>query len=378
MTKFFVPPHIQSLRPYVPGRPIAEVKRELGLKRVIKLASNENALGTSPKVRRAVQKSIRDIALYSDPAAYDLRMALSRHHDVLPEELIFGNGSDEVLQILFAAWADPKTDAIAMSQYGFQAYEVNAHKQGFSIIKIAARTESFEPSGDDIIASLQSNPQVKIMALANPNNPTGVGMSALELLSMLQRWPKRKDGSFPFLLLDLAYEEYWEDADKALIWSRRAEFPFLTLIKTFSKAYGLGGARVGYAVGPREAIAVAQKVRLPFNISSFSLAAAQAALADQKFVRRAVAHNERERARLGGLYQKFGLTFLPSGGNFFLLKAPLTQWSSGSDLAQEALLSGIILRPVANYGLPEWVRVSIGSVAENNQWVRFLRKRVAL
>lgn len=369
-----VPDHIQSLVPYVPGKPIEETQREFKIKRVIKLASNENPLGPSPRAIAAVRASLKDSHRYPDGAAFRLKQALSAHLDVATNQLVVGNGSNEIIEFLIRTYCLPG-DRILTSRAAFIAYRISAQIHGVETVETALTADlKFDlPAMLDV---LRTEPRIRLVFIANPNNPTGTYVPESELTKFLagvQEINRTREAPV-LVVMDSAYWEYVtaKDLPDAVALQRR--FPEVVVLRTFSKIYGLAGFRIGYAVAHPEVIATLEKVRMPFNVSSAALVAAEAALKDRAFVTRARKLNvqglkfwERELKRLG-------VPYWPSQGNFLLVDAQKGFQASGAEVQAACLRKGLILRPIANYGLPHALRISIGTPAENRLAVRTLEK----
>lgn len=342
---------VQSLVPYPPGKPISELQRELGLQDIVKLASNENPLGPSPKAIAAIQETLSELALYPDGSGYELKQALAQKLHVGSEQICLGNGSNEILELLARTFLTPDAEVI-FSQHAFAVYPIVTQAVGATAKIIPAVNY-----GHDLQAMLQAvNAKTRMVFIANPNNPTGTYINAHDLHAFVRALPKQV-----ILVLDEAYYEFAAGGDypDSLQWL--AEHPNMLVARTFSKAYGLAGFRIGYSVSGVEIADLLNRVRQPFNINSLALTAAQAALDDGKHLQRTLGNNRDGMLQLTEGFAALGLQWIPSRGNFVCvdLRRPAMP-------VYEALLrKGVIVRPVANYGMPEHLRVSVGTPHEN-------------
>ncbi|MDN5870016.1 MAG: histidinol-phosphate transaminase [Nitrococcus sp.] len=362
-------PGVQGLQPYQPGKPIGELAREYGLgeSRIIKLASNENPLGPSPKAIEAICKAALEVHRYPDGNAYALRNALAEHHEMAHEHIVLGNGSNDVLDMVARAFLGPARQAL-LAQYAFAIYAIVVRSAGGEGIVAPANPPGHrQPFGHDLKAMLARVTQkTRVVFLANPNNPTGNWLPEEELEIFLE-----KISDDVIVVVDEAYVEY----AKGLAGYREVSgwldrFPNLVITRTFSKAYGLAGMRVGYALCGAEIAELLNRVRHPFNVNSIAQAAAAAALSDPGHVARAVDLNNGERERLSGDLRGLGLRVLPAAGNFLCVEV-----GSQAAAVNEALLQGgVIVRPLVSYALPRFLRVSLGTAAENDRFMTSLRE----
>lgn len=358
-----VPEVIRALAPYQPGKPIEELARERGLDpaQIIKLASNENPLGMSPKAMAAVGAALADGARYPDGNGFILKAALCDRFGLASERIVLGNGSNDVLELVARIVLRPGTSAV-FSQYAFAVYPLVTQALGARAVVVPARD-----FGHDLEAMAAAiAPDTRIVFIANPNNPTGTFVRGEEIKRFLTRVP-----CDVLVVLDEAYTEYLDEADRYESFAWLDRFPNLVVTRTFSKAYGLAGLRVGYAVAdPRVADAM-NRIRQPFNVNSFALAAAAAALADERFLAESVAVNRAGLQELAAGFDRLGLTYLPSKGNFLAVRV------GDAARVHDALLNrGIIVRPIAGYGMPEWLRVSVGLPEENRRFLAALSEIV--
>jgi len=358
------PAYVRAIAPYRAGRPISEVAREYGLDeaRIVKLASNENPLGMPESARRAMLAAVEDLGRYPDPNGFELKGVLSQRLGVPADWLTLGNGSNDILELVAHALLQPGASAV-YAQYSFQVYELATQETGARAIVVPARD-----FGHDLPAMRAAiAPDTRVVFIANPNNPTGTFLPAAEIEAFLASVP-----SEVVVVLDEAYNEYLDPSLRfeATQWVRR--FPNLVLSRTFSKAYGLAGLRVGYAVAQPALTDLMNRVRQPFNVNTIAQAAAVAALQDTAFLERSRALNAQGVAMLSALFDELGLSYVPSYGNFVLVKV-----GDGAAVNEKLLRAGVIVRPVGNYGLPEWLRVSVGLPAENEAFATALRAALA-
>lgn len=371
MPVFEIPSHIQTLSPYVPGKPIEETQREFKLKKVIKLASNENPLGPSPKALAALKASVRGSHLYPDASAYRLKRRISRMYKVPPESILVSNGSNEAIDLLIRTVCVPG-DQIVTSEAAFVAYEVCAQAHGTQTLK--ARLDSEMRFDLQAMARLvRENARVKVVFIPNPNNPTGTYNTEKELNAFMEEIRAIRGGSV-IVALDYAYWEYVtaKDLPNPMEYVRSSER--VVVLQTFSKAYGLAGLRVGYLIGHPELVGYMNRIRMPFNVGSGALAAAEAALDDRAFVKRARAINREGMKLWEKTLRRWNVPFLPSQGNFLLVNVQRGFGKSGVEVFQAALRKGVIFRPVANYGLHDYLRISVGTQAENRLAIRVLEE----
>ncbi len=357
------PAHIRSLSPYQPGKPIAELAREMGLEEanIVKLASNENPLGVGDKTRLAMLRALDDIARYPDGNGFELKDALVRRYGVAMDQVVLGNGSNDILELVAGAYLAPDTEAV-FSQYAFAVYPLATIAAGATCVPVPAKDY-----GHDLEAMLAAvTERTRVIFIANPNNPTGTFISGPTLEAFLARVPEQV-----LVVLDEAYTEYLEPAQRydAIAWLAR--FPNLLVSRTFSKAYGLAGLRVGYGLGTPAVIDLLNRVRQPFNVSSVAMAAAAAALFDDDFLARTFEMNCAGMAQLTEGFARHGLEWIPSAGNFVTVKV-----GDAAAVNQSLLRQGVIVRPIAGYGLPEWLRISIGLESENARFLEAISKAV--
>jgi histidinol-phosphate aminotransferase len=345
-------PGVRKLKPYQPGKPIAELEREYGVHNVLKLASNENLLGPSPLAVEAMRQLAPDIWLYPDGSGFQLKAALAARHGVSPSWITLGNGSNDVLVLLAEAFLTADVEAI-YSQYAFAVYPIAVQAAG-ARASVAPAYPPYHPMalGHDLDAmAARLNARTRLIYVANPNNPTGTWLPRAALRAFLDAVP-----AHALAVVDEAYSEYVEEADypNAVEWI--AHYPNLVVTRTFSKIFGLAGVRVGYAVSRPEVADVLNRVRQAFNVNALAQAAACAALRDREHLARAREMNARGLRELATVADELGLRHPPSVGNFLLL-----DFQRPARPLYEALLrEGIITRPLANYELPQHLRVTIG------------------
>ena len=361
------PSYIQQLKPYIAGKPIEETQREYGVKRVIKLASNENPLGPSPKAVLAMKKAMKELQLYPDASGFHLRHALAKLEGVSFEEIVLGNGSNEVIELLIRTFCVPG-DFMVASDGVFAAYPISARIQGVDTL-FTRMTQDFRFDLSAMLQLIRKEPRVKLVALPNPNNPTGTYVTESELTAFLAEVEKVRNGSV-HVILDYAYWEYVTAKDLPDPIPLYRRFSNVSVLKTFSKIFGLGGLRVGYGVIHTDLTKMVQKVRMPFNVSSLGLVGAEAALRDKAFVRKSLQVNRAGMKRMKAVYDRLGVPYLPSQGNFYLINCRQGFGLSGPEVFEACLRMGVIFRPVANYGMPDWLRVTVGTETQNRTAIK--------
>ena len=364
--------HIQAIAPYVGGRPISEVAREYGLdeSKIVKLASNENPLGMPQSAKEAMLKAANDLGRYPDSNGFELKNVLSERLGVPADWITLGNGSNDILELAARAVAQ-FGDEVIFSRHAFAVYPLATQAVGAKAIEVAP-TDAY---GHDLIAMLQavkaSGDKAKLVFVANPNNPTGSYLAAKEIEDFLMAVP-----AHVVVVLDEAYNEYLtpEQRYDAIAWVKR--FPNMILSRSFSKAYGLAGLRIGYGVAQPPLTDLLNRIRQPFNVNSLAQAAAIAAFQDSAFLQQGFELNRAGLAQLTQAFDELGLTYLPSAGNFVLVKVGDDD-GAGARINLALLKCGIIVRPVGNYGLPQWLRISIGLPEENAAFIAVLRNILA-
>ena len=355
------PSYVRSIAPYQPGKPISELAREMGLDeaKIVKLASNENPLGIGPRTRAAIEAAVADVARYPDGNGYDLKLALSRRYGVDMGSIVLGNGSNDVLELVSLAFLGPGRAAV-LSQHAFAVYPLATQARGARAIVVPAKDY-----GHDLEAMAKAIDEETFVAwIANPNNPTGTLASPAALEAFVRRVPERV-----VIVIDEAYNEYLtpELRTDTVKWLKR--HPNLVITRTFSKAYGLAGLRVGYALAHPSVADVMNRVRQPFNVNSIALAAATAALDDMEFVARSYAKNLEGLKQLEEGARALGLEYIPSRANFLTIRVA-AGGKSAAEVYKRLLRRGVIVRPVGGgYGLPEHLRVTVGTAQENERFL---------
>jgi histidinol-phosphate aminotransferase len=355
------PANIRAIAPYQGGKPISELAREMGLNEadIVKLASNENPLGMSPKAQMALEEAMYDIARYPDGNSFALRDAVSHKYGVQPAQIVFGNGSNDILELAARAFLTAGDETI-YSQHAFAVYPLVTQAVGATGVVVPA-----VEFGHDLPGFLKAiTPKTKLIFVANPNNPTGTLISKTDLKSFLQQVPKHI-----LVVLDEAYDEYLSSVDKSEAITWLTEFENLIISRTFSKAYGLAGLRVGFGVMQATLADLMNRVRQPFNVNSLAQVAATVSLQDEDFVARSYAANQAGMTQITQGLEQLGLSYIPSYGNFVSFKV-----TNAGAVNQALLKQGVIVRPVANYEMPDYLRVSIGLFSENARFLEVLEK----
>lgn len=356
-------PGVPGLQPYVPGKPISELERELGIRDSVKLASNENPLGAGPKARAAALAALSELGRYPDGGGFALRRALADRHGVSPARITLGNGSNDVLDLVARAFLQPGVESV-FSEHAFAIYAISTQAAGAT--PRMARAADY---GHDLAAMRKLvNERTRVVWIANPNNPTGTWLPAAPLREFLGALPDTC-----IAVVDEAYIEYVQEPDypDASHWVDR--LPNLVVTRTFSKVHGLAALRVGYGVSDARVAEILNRVRQPFNVNAPAQAAALAALSDDEHVRASVQLNKAGMQQLVAGCARLGLDFIPSVGNFLAIDV-----GRGAAAVNDALLrEGVIVRPVANYGLAHHLRVSVGLETENARFLAALERVLA-
>lgn len=355
-------PQLRDLAVYQPGKPIEETARELGCRpdEIIKLASNENPLGPSPKAIDAMREAVTRAHLYPDGGAWHLRSALAEKLGVARDEIIFGNGSNEVIEFLGHAFLSAG-DAIVTPQHSFVAYKIIARLFGARTIE--ARANNFTADPEQLLDAIA--PETEIVFVANPNNPTGTMLQQQQIDSLMAGVPENV-----IVCFDEAYYEYLDDPPDTLKFVREGRN--VIVLRTFSKIHGLASLRVGYGVARAELIAALQKTREPFNVNGIAQAGARAALDDLEHQRETKRVTDEGRAFLQAQFAAMKLAFVPSNGNFVLVNV-----GDGAGVFAEMLRRRIIVRALKGYDLAQWVRISIGTMEENRRCIAALKQVIA-
>lgn len=355
-------PGVQKLSPYVPGKPVEELAREFGLdpNEIIKLASNENPLGPAPMALKAIQAALPELTRYPDGNGFALKQALSRHFGFDQSMITLGNGSNDILELLTRAFVLPEHEVV-FSQHAFAVYPIVTQAVGATAVEVPAREW-----GHDLEAMAAAiTPATRLLFIANPNNPTGTWIERAEFEAFMERVPEQV-----LVVLDEAYTEYVDVKDALNGFDFVARYPNLIVSRTFSKAYGLAALRVGYCISHPQVADVLNRVRQPFNVNSLALAAAIASLQDNAYLAESRRANREGMLQLEQGFRALGLGWIASRGNFIAV-----------DLGREAapvyeglLREGVIVRPVAGYGMPNHLRISIGLPQENKRFLDALAR----
>ncbi len=357
-----VPPYVASLTPYVPGKPIEEVEREYGVTNVAKLASNENALGPSPRALAAAREAAAKVNLYPDGSAFYLRNALAAKLGVDAKEVFVGNGSNELIELLVRAFVLEDEEVLTSAQ-SFIAYKLAAQAHGRTLVEAPMKARFHYDL--DAIKKLLAR-RTKVVFLANPDNPTGTWFTEVELLPFLDAVPKET-----LVVLDEAYVEFVDAPGFQDALALRKKYPNLVVLRTFSKIYGLAGLRLGYGLARPEVVEYLDRVRAPFNVNLVAQAAGIAALGDEAHVEATRALVRQERPFLVEALKALGATVAPSQGNFVFADFP---GRPGKDLFEALLREGVVVRPMGGYGFATAQRITVGLHAENEKCVAALKK----
>ncbi len=358
-------PGVQKLSPYVPGKPVDELARELDIDpaSIIKLASNENPLGASPKALAAIRNELAELTRYPDGNGFDLKTRLAERCGVQTNQVTLGNGSNDILELVARAYLAPGLNAV-FSEHAFAIYPIVT--QAVSADARVAPAKEFGHDLPAMLAAIDSN--TRVVFIANPNNPTGTWFGPDALATFLSKVPDNV-----LVVLDEAYIEYAAGTDLPNGLDYLAQYPNLLVSRTFSKAYGLASLRVGYGLSSPAVADVLNRVRQPFNVNSFALAAACAALDDVEYVAESRRLNEAGMQQLEQGLRALGLNWIPSKANFLAIDLG----REGAPVYQGLLREGVIVRPIGGYGLPNHLRVSIGLPAENARFLEALAKVLA-
>ncbi|MET0532943.1 MAG: histidinol-phosphate transaminase [Steroidobacter sp.] len=359
-------PPVRGIAPYLPGKPLEELEREYGISNSIKLASNENPLGPGPKALAAMQRAVQEIGLYPDGGGFALKQALAKKYSCAMECITLGNGSNDVLVLLAEAFLTPQTEAV-YSQYAFAVYPIAVQATGATArVAQANPADHAMPLGHDLDAMMKLvNERTRLVFIANPNNPTGTWLSAEALREFIASVPSQT-----LVVVDEAYIEYVTDPafPNASRWLQ--EFSNLVVVRTFSKAYGLAGLRVGYALSHPTVAGMLNRVRQPFNVNLVALAAAAAALDDSEHLQKTLNTNRTGLAQLRAGFDALAIKHLPSAGNFVLIDCG----RPAGGVYEAMLKQGVIVRPVGNYQLPNHLRITIGTQAQNQRMLNALKQ----
>ncbi len=358
-------PPVRQLAPYVPGKPLSELEREYGITDSIKLASNENPLGPGPRAHAAIAQAVQALGLYPDGNGFELKQALAKKHGCALQQITLGNGSNDLLVMLAEAFLSAEAEAV-YSQYCFAIYPIVVQATG-AVARVAAAypNDHAMALGHDLEAMLKLvNAHTRLVFIANPNNPTGTWVEAAALKRFIAALP-----ATTLVVVDEAYIEYVQDAAFADASQWLNEFPNLVVTRTFSKAYGLAGLRVGYALSHASVADALNRVRQPFNVNSVALSAATAALSDVEHLRKSVELNACGMQQVVAGLKTLGVRVHPSRGNFVLVDCA----RPGGAVYEALLRQGVIVRPVSGYGLATQLRITIGTEAENARMLAALQ-----
>ena len=362
--KDLAPANVRAIAPYVPGKAIAETARELGIKEadILKMASNENPIGASPKALAAIRKALDVLHYYPDGNGFELKAVLSRRLGIEPANIVLGNGSNDVLELVARAFLTA-ADSAVYSQHAFLVYPLVVQAIGAKHIVVPAKNY-----GSDLEAMARAvRDDTKIVFLANPNNPTGTFNPWEDVRRFVERMPARL-----LVVLDEAYGEYLPDALKSPTQGWIHAHPNVVVSRTLSKAFGLAGLRVGYGVAAPEIAEVMNRVRQPFNVNHLAMVAATAALDDDEFIAKSRAVNAAGLEQLARGFERLGLEYIPSYGNFITVRV-----YEADRVYRDLLVAGVIVRPIANYGMPEHLRVTVGLPEHNARFLAALERAMA-
>ncbi len=362
-------PAVQQLTPYLPGKPIEELERESGIRDSIKLASNENPLGPSPLALQAMQKQLASVNYYPDGGGFALSQRIAEANNVAISNVTLGNGSNDILELITHAYLTP-ADSAVFSEYSFAVYPIVVQAVGAqaNVAKAYPESHEFMPLGHDPDAIINSiDEKTRIIFIANPNNPTGTWLSPEQLLALFERI-----AADIIIVLDLAYMEYMDAALQPDIAAWLKRFPNLVITRTFSKVYALAGLRIGYSITHPDIADILNRVRQPFNTNSLAQTAALASLDDEDHLQKSVAMNTAGKAMLESAFDSMQLSCLPTMGNFISVNVK----QNGVDLYERMLKRGVILRPLASYQMPEFLRITVGTQAQNQRLLKALSQEL--
>lgn len=358
-------PGVQKLSPYVPGKPVDELARELGLNpaEIIKLASNENPLGPAPLALKAIQEALPELTRYPDGNGFELKQALAARFSFDPSMITLGNGSNDILELLARSFVTPAHEVV-FSEHAFAVYPIVTQAVGARPVVVPAKDW-----GHDLVAMADAiTSATQLIFIANPNNPTGTWIERAEFEAFMAKVPERV-----LVVLDEAYTEYVDAADALNGFDYIARYPNLVVSRTFSKAYGLAALRVGYCISSAVVADVLNRVRQPFNVNSLALAAAVASLSDASYLAESRRVNREGMQQLEEGFRKLGLGWIVSRGNFIAVDVG----REAAPVYDNLLRQGVIVRPVAGYGMPNHLRVSIGLAQENQHFLDALTRVLA-
>lgn len=361
---------VQRLQPYAPGKPISDLQREYGITDIIKLASNENPLGSSPLAMQACRDAFRDLQLYPDGNGFNLKQALADKYQVDAACITLGNGSNDILEFIARVFLKPGSNAV-FSRHAFAVYPLVCMAVGAGLNVAAANAaDHVMPFGHNLLnMRAQVTADTRVIFIANPNNPTGTWLTKTELSAFIDDIPDNV-----IVVLDEAYVEYVTETEypDSIAWLQR--YPNLVITRTFSKVYGLAGLRIGYSISHPDIANLLNRVRQPFNTNTLAQVAAVAALQDQEHINKSVDSNSRGLRQVGDAMLTMGLDYIPSVGNFISFKTALPEMQ----VYESLLRDGVIIRPIGNYDLPDYLRVTIGNEQQNERFLQALMKVTGL
>ena len=352
--------YIAELTPYQPGKPIEEVGRELGLTSVIKLASNENPLGPSPLAIAAVADALQNLHFYPDGSSFELKKVLGEFLNVNVNQLTFGNGSENILEMIVKAYLGPG-DAAVISEYAFLTIPLLIKSVGGHVI--AAKAYKFGHHIQNMLECI--TPRTRLLFIVNPNNPTGTYTKTEDLLYLLDSISKNI-----LVVLDEAYHEYIDEENYPDTLALMQKYPNLMVSRTFSKAYGLAALRLGYAISSPDIADILNRARLPFNVNMLADIAARAAIKDQNHIQQSIRLNKLGMSQLTAALQSLNMDYIPSLGNFITINVQ----QNAMGIYQLLLREGVIVRPLGAYNMPNFIRVTIGTFAQNERFLEALKK----
>jgi len=352
---------INYLNPYIPGKPISEVKREFGLDKVIKLASNENPLGSSPKATEAVAKWAANMAIYPDGNCTELRNALAKKLNLKPEQFLFGAGTDQILELIAQTFVNPEDNTIS-AHPSFSRYETVTRIMDGEFITVPL-DKDYRFDLDGILSHVGK--KTRIVWICNPNNPTGTIITSKELDCFLEKIPRDV-----LVVLDEAYYEYARGGDYPESLNLLDKYDNIIILRTFSKIYGLAGLRIGYAISNEDTIGYINRVRGPFNVNAAAQLAAVAALEDQDFLMKSLENNNKGKQYLYKAFDEMGLDYIPTYTNFIMVNVK----TDSKQLFVDLLKKGVIIRSGDIFGMDNWIRVTIGTLEENEIFIQALKE----
>ncbi len=361
--KNFVRKNILNFQPYIPGKPIDDVRREFNLKRVIKIASNENPLGPSPKAVHAIKRMINKIHIYPDGYCFELRKKIAEVYNVAENQIIFGNGTDEIIELIGKTFLNPE-DEIIISEHAFIRYKMAGDLMGCKVIEVPMKNLKHDL---DAMATAVTT-KTKIVFICNPNNPTGTYNTKKEFENYFSKLLAARRS--PLTFIDEAYSEYADEKDYPLGLDYLKKGLNVMFSRTFSKIYGLAGLRIGYGIASAEIISYLERIRPPFNVSSVAQAGAVAALDDRQHIKKSKELVSHEKKYLYEELEKIGLEYIPSVANFILINVK----QNGQIIFEKLLRKGIIVRAMGEYGLKNYIRVTVGTPSENRKFIKEVTK----